>query len=235
MHVTGAGLAFDVSSLLPEAAEALLDRAAAGLADHLAAAAEPFLTAAQWAALANRELAGDPAGGAPRNGPSPCGARPRPPLAHRSRLLLAAGDLDAAVALARRARSLGLAVLASPPAPPPAGPSATPSSTPSAERSPPDPTRLRIRSKAALDTLALARELGIDPDLDRAQELVYDTVRSSDRPDLDPLADGLGLSPALFDARRPKPSAPPEFRDAQLRLSDRSERNSPAHSPVRSM
>ena len=58
-------LAFDVSSLLPEAAEALLDRAAAGLADHLAAAAEPFLNAAQWAALANRELAG----GTPAAGP----------------------------------------------------------------------------------------------------------------------------------------------------------------------
>ena len=53
--------------------------------------------------------------------------------------------------------------------------------------------------KAALDTLALARELGIDPDLDRAQELVYDTVRSAERPDLEPLAVGLNLSPALFE------------------------------------
>jgi hypothetical protein len=56
-------------------------------------------------------------------------------------------------------------------------------------------------SKAALDTMSLARELGIDPDLDRAQELLYDTVRASDRPDLAPLAEGLGLSPALFEAR----------------------------------
>jgi hypothetical protein len=53
---------------------------------------------------------------------------------------------------------------------------------------------------AAVGTLAVARELGIDPDLDRAQELVYDTVRAMDRPDLEPLAFGLGLSPALFDA-----------------------------------
>jgi hypothetical protein len=56
-------------------------------------------------------------------------------------------------------------------------------------------------TKAAQDTLALARELGIDPDLDRAQEVVYDTVRSSDRPDLADLAESLGLSPALFEAR----------------------------------
>jgi hypothetical protein len=55
--------------------------------------------------------------------------------------------------------------------------------------------------KAALDSLALARELRIDPDLDRAQELVYDTLRSAERPDLTPLAEGLGLSPALFEAR----------------------------------
>jgi hypothetical protein len=55
--------------------------------------------------------------------------------------------------------------------------------------------------KAALDTLALARELSIDPDLDRAQELVYDTLRSAERPDLAPLAEGLGLSTALFEAR----------------------------------
>jgi hypothetical protein len=54
---------------------------------------------------------------------------------------------------------------------------------------------------AALDTLALARELGIDPDLDQAQELVYDMIRSAGRPDLGPLAAGLGLSPTLFAAR----------------------------------
>jgi hypothetical protein len=56
-------------------------------------------------------------------------------------------------------------------------------------------------AEAALDTLALARELGIDPDLDRAQELVYDAVRSGDRPDLAPLGEALWLSPAVFEAR----------------------------------
>ncbi|HKN38595.1 MAG TPA: hypothetical protein VJ456_05765, partial [Acidimicrobiia bacterium] len=108
---------------------------------------------------------------------------------------------------ARRARSLGLAVLASP-----AGASArhAVSATvlaavrravdagagPAPGTAPDDdPT------KAALDTLALARELGIDPDLDRAQELLYDAARSGDRPDLAPLAEGLGLSPVLFEAR----------------------------------
>jgi alpha-amylase/alpha-mannosidase (GH57 family) len=208
---TGAGEAFDVSSLLPEAAEALLDRAAAGLADHLAAAAEPFLRAAQWAALANRELAG----GSDRSAPEwPFALRgsAEAALAHQAERLLAAGDLDAAVALARRARSLGLAVLSSA-----AGATVRQSvsdtvlaavrrAVDSADRAGPgtttggtDPARDPV--KAARDTLALARELGIDPDLDRAQELVYDTIRSSDRPDLAPLAEGLGLSPALFESK----------------------------------
>ena len=85
-----------------------------GLADHLAAAAEPFLTAAQWAALANRELAGGPASGGAPEWPFALRGSAETALAHRLETLLAAGDLDAAVALARRARSLGLAVLASP-------------------------------------------------------------------------------------------------------------------------
>jgi alpha-amylase/alpha-mannosidase (GH57 family) len=207
----GAGQPFDVSSLLPEAAEALLDRAAAGLADHLAAAAEPFLTAAQWAALANRELAG----GADRSAPEwPFALRgsAEAALAHRAERLLTAGDLDAAVTLARRARSLGLAVLASP-----AGAAARKSVSDTvlaavrravdggADRAGPGPTTGGADPggtvKTAIDTLALARELGIDPDLDRAQELVYDTIRSADRPDLAPLAEGLGLSPALFESK----------------------------------
>ncbi|MCA1846305.1 MAG: hypothetical protein LC792_24540, partial [Actinobacteria bacterium] len=174
---TGAGAAFDVSSLLPEAAEALLDRAAAGLADHLAAAAEPFLNAAQWAALANRELAAGGAEGTPE-WPFALRGSAETALAHRIELLLHAGDLDGAVTVARRARTLGLAVLTSA-----AGATA----------------RAANPVKVALDTLALARELGIDPDLDRAQELVYDTVRTTDRPDLAPLAEGLGLSLALFE------------------------------------
>ncbi len=110
---TGGGLAFDVSSLLPEAAETLLDRAAAGLADHLAAAAEPFLNAAQWAALANRELAAGSERGRPEwpfalRGCGRDGRRPSHREAPRR------GDLDAAVTVARRARSLGLAALTSP-------------------------------------------------------------------------------------------------------------------------
>jgi alpha-amylase/alpha-mannosidase (GH57 family) len=196
---TGGGQAFDVSSLLPEAAEALLDRAAAGLADHLAAAAEPFLNAAQWAALANRELA---AGGdnGPPDWPFALRGSAEAALAHRVENLLAAGDLDAAVTLARRARTLGLAVLASA-----AGATARQSVSDTvleavrrAVAVPPSGAGDAV--KAAVGTLAVARELGIDPDLDRAQELVYDTVRAMDRPDLEPLAFGLGLSPALFDA-----------------------------------
>jgi hypothetical protein len=195
---TGAGQAFDVSSLLPEAAEALLDRAAAGLADHLASAAEPFLNAAQWAALANRELAAGGTQGAPE-WPFALRGAAETALAHRIELLLAAGDLDSAVAVARRARSLGLAVLAS-------------AAGATARQSVSETVLAAVRRaaaagaddddavKAAIDTLALARELGLDPDLDRAQELVYDTVRSADRPDLEPLGLGLSLSPALFEA-----------------------------------
>ncbi|HEV7861313.1 MAG TPA: hypothetical protein VGR20_01395, partial [Acidimicrobiia bacterium] len=194
-----------VSSLLPEAAEALLDRAAAGLADHLAAAAEPFLTAAQWAALANRELASG-AGQGPPEWPFALRGSAEAALAHRAERLLAAGDLDAAVTLARRARSLGLAVLASP-----AGATARQSVSATVL----DAVRRAVASgpdgssapgadspiKAALDTLALAGELGIDPDLDRAQELLYDTLRAGERPDLAALAEGLGLSPALARAK----------------------------------
>jgi hypothetical protein len=200
---TGGGMAFDVSSLLPEAAEALLDRAAAGLADHLAAAAEPFLTAAQWAALANRELAGDAASGGAPEWPFALRGSAEVALAHRLETLLAAGDLDAAVTLARRARGLGLAVLASP-----AGATARVSVSATvlaavrrAVTGEADGTE--DPSKAALDALALAKELGIEPDLDRAQELVYDTLRASERPDLAALAEGLGLSPAPFEPQAP--------------------------------
>ena len=197
---SGGGLAFDVSSLLPEAAEALLDRAATGLADHLAAAAEPFLTAAQWAALANRELAGNGSGGGPE-WPFALRGSAETALAHRLETLLAAGDLDAAVTLARRARSLGLAVLASPAGATARGAvSATVLEAVRRAVAGETDDGAEDPSKAALDTLALARELGIDPDLDRAQELVYDTVRSADRRDLAALAEGLGLSPALFEA-----------------------------------
>jgi hypothetical protein len=199
---TGGGLAFDVSSLLPEAAEALLDRAAAGLADHLAAAAEPFLNAAQWAALANRELAG---GSEHRTPEWPFALRgaAETALAHRIENLLAAGDLDAAVAVAHRARSLGLAALTS---------AAGATARQAVSATVLDAVRRAVAEiaakpdaddpvKAALDTLSLARELAIDPDLDRAQELVYDTVRSTDRLDLAPLAKALNLSPALFESK----------------------------------
>jgi len=194
---TGAGSAFDVSSLLPEAAEALLDRAAAGLADHLAAAGEPFLNAAQWAALANRELAGG--GQGPPEWPFALRGSAEAALAHRTERLLATGDLDAAVRLARRARALGLQVLASP-----AGASARQSVSATvlaAVRRAIEAADDQDATKAALDTLGLAKELGIDPDLDQAQELVYDTVRSADRPDLADMAEALGLSSALFEAQ----------------------------------
>jgi hypothetical protein len=196
----GGGMGFDVSSLLPEAAEALLDRAAGHLADHLAAAAEPFLNAAQWAALANRELAGGAEDRAPE-WPFALRGAAETALAHRIETLLGAGDLDAAVTVARRARNLGLDALTSA-----AGATARQAVCTTVL----DAVRRAVSGdghggpesvKAAVDTLARARELAIDPDLDQAQELVYDTVRGSDRPDLAPLAEALYLSPALFESR----------------------------------
>src|SRR6266550_9063151 len=76
-------------------------------------AATGVQTCALPISLANRELADPAAGGAPE-WPFALRGSAEAALAHRAETLLAAGDLDAAVALARRARSLGLAVLASP-------------------------------------------------------------------------------------------------------------------------
>src|SRR5207244_12278417 len=120
-------------------------------------------------------------------------------LAHRVENLIASGDLAAAVALSRRARTLGLAVLTSP-----AGATARQSVSDSVlaavRRAVAAGPQDDYAVKAALATLARARELGIDPDLDRAQELVYNPVRAAARPALAPLALGLALPPALFAA-----------------------------------
>ena len=201
----GPGRTFDTSALLPEAAEALLDRAAAGLADHLAEAVEPFLAAAHWAGLAEApgQVAGSPEG---QRGELPPALRASAEvaIAHRLQRDLAAGDLEAAVELARRARRLGLSVCASP-----AGdePRRAVSSIilDAVRRAVADPGETAVVALAALD---LAGELGVVPDVDQAQELVFAAVRTGHRPDLEALALALGLSPVLFEPEALPPPLP---------------------------
>ncbi len=79
-----------------------------------------------------------------------------------------------------------------------------PSSTPCAGPWPTAPTTRKATtppSKRRSKLWRWRRELAIDPDLDRAQELVYDTIRATDRPDLAALAEALNLSPALFESK----------------------------------
>jgi hypothetical protein len=192
--------------MLPEAAEALLDRAVAGLADHLGDAVEPFLAAAHWAALA--EAPGQVTGTSPGvRGELPAALRASAEvaIAHRLQRHLSAGELEAAVDLARRARSLRLRVFASP-----AGeePRRALSSIvlETVRRAVTEPAEAAV-ARAALD---LAGELGVEPDLDEAQELVYqELVRAGRGPDLEDLALALGLSPALFE---PEPETSPAER-----------------------
>ena len=200
----GPARTFDTSAMLPEAAEALLDRAAAGLADLLAGAVEPFLAAAHWAGLA--EAPGHASvGGGGRHGELPPALRAsaETAVAHRLERHLAAGELQAAVELARRARRLGLSVFAS-----------------AAGEAPRravsdiilDTVRRAVaaRGEAALDALAaldLASELGVEPDLDEAQELVYEVARGGRRPDLENLAAALWLSPAALAPAAEPPAA----------------------------
>ena len=194
----GPGRTFDTSTMLPEMAEALLDRAAAGLADLLAGAVEPFLTAAHWAGLAE---AADSEG---RGGELPAAlSAAETAVAHRLERHLAAGELEAAVELARRARRLGLSVFASP-----AGDA--PRQAVSAIIL--DTVRRAVAEpgEAAFDALAsleLASELGVEPDLLEAQELVYEVARGGRRPDLDSLAAALWLAPSAVEPAAEPPEA----------------------------
>jgi alpha-amylase/alpha-mannosidase (GH57 family) len=197
---------FDTSAMLPEAAEALLDRAAAGLADHLADAVEPFLAAARWASLA--EGPGQVTSGSEdQRGELPAALRVSAEvgIAHRLQRHLAAGELEAAVELARRARRLGLSVFASPAGEEPRRAVST-IVLDTVRRAVAEPGATAISALAALD---LAAELGVEPDLDEAQELVYERVRADCRSDLEALALALGLSPALFE---PEAEAPASIR-----------------------
>ncbi|MGH8976123.1 MAG: hypothetical protein ACRD0C_23285, partial [Acidimicrobiia bacterium] len=51
---------------------------------------------------------------------------------------------------------------------------------------------------AALAALRLAETLRIHPPLEEAQELVFSALSAGDRPDLEPLAAALGISPDAF-------------------------------------
>jgi alpha-amylase/alpha-mannosidase (GH57 family) len=186
---TGRARAFDISAMLPEAAETLLERVAAQLADHLAAAAGPFLAAAHWAALSDPGEADEPVTGLPPALRAPAEAAVAQRLEHH----LEAGELQEAVALAARARQVGLAV----------DRAAGPSPTVAVGRTVLDAVRAAVTEPgeaagAALGALRLAEELGIQPSLEEAQELVFDALRAGDRPDLAPLAGALGLSPDAY-------------------------------------
>jgi hypothetical protein len=68
-----------------------------------------------------------------------------------------------------------------------------------------DPGETAVVALAALD---LAGELGVVPDVDQAQELVFAAVRTGHRPDLEALAPALGLSPVLFEPEALPPPLP---------------------------
>jgi hypothetical protein len=186
---TGRARAFDTSAMLPEAAEMLLERVAAQLADHLAAAAGPFLAAAHWAGLTDPGEAEEPVTGLPPALQAPAEAAVAQRLEHH----LVAGELAEAVALAARARQVGLAV----------DRAAGPGPAAAVGRTVLDAVRAAVTEPgeaagAALGALRLAEELGINPPLEEAQELVFDALCAGDRPDLAPLAAALGLSPDAY-------------------------------------
>ena len=186
---SGRARAFDTSAMLPEAAEMLLERVAAQLADHLAAAAGPFLAAAHWAGLTDP---GDTE--APVAALTPALRAPaEAAVAQRLERHLEAGELHEAVALAGRARHVGLAV----------DRAAGPGPAAAVGRTILDTVRAALAEPgeaagAALAALLLAESLGVEPPLEEAQELVYEALRSGARPDLVGLADALGLSPDIY-------------------------------------
>ena len=186
---TGRAQAFDTSAMLPEAAEKLLERVAAQLADHLAAAAGPFLAAAHWAGLTNPGEAEERVTGLPPALRAPAEAA----VAQRLEYHLEVGELAQAVALAARARQVGLAV----------DRAAGPGPAAAVGRTVLDAVRAAVAEPgeaagAALGALRLAEELGIQAPLDEAQELVFDALRAGDRPDLVGLATALELSPDVW-------------------------------------
>jgi hypothetical protein len=172
--------------MLPEAAEMLLERVAAQLADHLAAAAEPFLAAAHWAGLTDPGDAQAPVAGLPPALRAPAEAAVAQRLEHH----LEAGELAEAVALAARARQVGLSVEHA----------AGPGPASAVGRTILQAVRTAVVEPgeapgAVLAALRLAETLGIHPPLEEAQELVFDALSTGDRPDLEPLAHALGISP----------------------------------------
>ena len=183
---TGRARRFDISAMLPEAAEMLLERVAGELADHMAAAAGPFLAAAHWAGLTNPGEVEEPETGLPPALRAPAEAAVAQRLEHH----LESGELAEAVALAARARQVGLAV----------DRAAGPGPAAAVGRTVLDAVRAAVTQPgeaagAALGALRLAEELGINPTLEEAQELVFDALGTGSRPDLVGLADALGLSP----------------------------------------
>jgi hypothetical protein len=193
---------FDLSAILPEAAETLCGQALAGLADQLAGLTESFLASAHWSFLSR------PAG--ETHHPVKLSSRLRVPaevaVARRLEQELMSGDGTGRVLeLAERARQAGLGLDA-------------PNVRAALDRLVLDAVRRAVEDPAvagdALAILALAEELGVTPSPERPQELVYEAVSGGGSPELWPLARALGIAPAVWQAPAAHPVAPPAAAEA---------------------
>jgi alpha-amylase/alpha-mannosidase (GH57 family) len=181
---------FDLSAILPEAAETLCARALAGLADELAGLTESFLASAHWSSLSR------PAGYS--SGSEPVKLSPRlriPAEVAVARLLeqeLSSGNTARVLELAGRARQAGLSLDA-------------PNLRAAMDRLLLEAVRQAVTDPspdsagAALATLDLAADLGVTPELERPQELVYEAVAAGASPELRPLAEALGIAPTVWE------------------------------------
>jgi alpha-amylase/alpha-mannosidase (GH57 family) len=179
---------FDLSAILPEAAETLCGQALAGLADQLAGLTESFLASAHWSFLSR------PAG--ETHHPVKLSSRLRVPaevaVARRLEQELAAGNgIGPVLELAGRARQAGFSLDA-------------PNLRAVLDRLVLEAVRKAVEdpgtASAPLTLLGLAEELGITPDVERAQELVYQAVAGGAAPELRPLAEALGIAPAVWQS-----------------------------------
>jgi hypothetical protein len=182
--------AFDLSAILPEAAETLCGRALGSLADQLADLTESFLASAHWSSLSR------PAGYSSGSGPVKLSPRLRVPaevaVARRLEQELGKGEGTARVLeLANRARQAGLGLDA-----PNLRAAMDRLVVAAVRRAVEDPSA--ESAGAALSGLALAEELGVTPNPDEPQELVYEAVAGGGAPDLWPLAEALGISPSVW-------------------------------------
>jgi hypothetical protein len=176
---------FGLGSALPGAAEQILRRAAVGLADRFAAAYDQLFSDHR-AALVALAAAGYPL-------PAELRAPAELALARRHEAELAGqggsvdpADYQTAVANAREAEASGVGI-------------ATPAATAAVERLVVGAVERAVQDhaavEAALAAIRLSADLGLQPSLARAQELVYEALAGGDRdPGLARLGESLGLA-----------------------------------------